>query len=360
MPEQFNVVEYVGYLLQRWRFFAAASAAAIVLSLGITLLFPKQYTATASILIDAPAGNDPRASTAVSPIYLESLRTYEHFAESDTVFLEALRKFNLRAEYPSAAADSLRRRVLKVTKPRDTKILQISATLRDAGKAQALAQYIAERTVSLNQTLSRQSDQDLINEGQRQLDVARAKLHQAEDALQQESIRAPYEALQAEVDNLVELRARLRKELLEARVDSADYAVQGNQHELSSVRARAETLEKQVSDIDRELGPKEKLASQRHARWEDLNAELKGVRTTAQTAEARLNDILSSVGIRSERLRIIDPGIVPQRPSSPSLPLNVAVALFLALIFCWVYLTAAFSFRGQGRHVAARAYSAER
>jgi len=357
MPEQFNVVEYVGYLLQRWRFWAVAGAAAMVLSLGITLLLPKQYTATASILIDAPAGNDPRASTAVSPIYLESLRTYEHFAESDTVFLEALRKFNLRAEYPSAAADSLKRRVLKVTKPRDTKILQVSATLRDAGKAQALAQYIAERTVNLNQTLSRQSDQDLINEGQRQLDVARTRLHQAEDKLQQESIRAPYEALQAEVDNLVELRARLRKDLLEARVDTADYASQGNQRELASVRARAETLEKQVSNIDRELDAKEKLMSQRRAHWDDMNAELRGVRAIAQTAETRLNDILSSVGFRSERLRIIDPGIVPQRPSSPSLPLNVAVSLFLALIFSWIYLTVAFSFRGQGRRAPARAYS---
>jgi len=360
MPEQFNVADYLVHLARRWRFWVIACAVAGLLALTFSLLQPKQYTATASILIDAPPGGDPRAATAVSPIYLESLKTYQHFVESDTLFLEALDKFHLRQDYPGVSPDSLKRRFLKVTKPRDTRILQISITLRDPVKAQALSQYIAEQTVDLNRTLSRQSDQDLVTEVQRQLDVARGNLQHAEDTLKQENARAPYEALQAEVDNLVELRARVDKDLVDARVDVADYTAQGNQRELQSVRARTAALEKQVADIDAEINAKEKVAAERRARLDELGATVRAARTSQQAAESRVNEVNQAAGSRSEHLRIIDAGIVPQRPSSPNIPLNVIAAIFIAAVFAWLYLTIAFALRPQARRVPARAYSAER
>jgi uncharacterized protein involved in exopolysaccharide biosynthesis len=52
--------------------------------------------------------------------------------------------------------------------------------------------------------------------------------------------------------------------------------------------------------------------------------------------------------MRGERLRVIDPGIVPQRPSAPNVPLNVAAALFLALVASMVYLSLRFGFRRRG------------
>ena len=67
--ESFNAEEYLGYLRRRLKFILLVCAGAGVLALGISLLLPKQYTATARIAIDPPAG-DPRASTSVSPIYL--------------------------------------------------------------------------------------------------------------------------------------------------------------------------------------------------------------------------------------------------------------------------------------------------
>jgi uncharacterized protein involved in exopolysaccharide biosynthesis len=38
----------------------------------------------------------------------------------------------------------------------------------------------------------------------------------------------------------------------------------------------------------------------------------------------------------------MDPGIVPQRPSSPNVPLNVAAALLVALAASIIYLSVAF------------------
>ena len=46
-----------------------------------------------------------------------------------------------------------------------------------------------------------------------------------------------------------------------------------------------------------------------------------------------------------ERLRIIDPGIVPERPSSPNIPLNVLIAFVAAAFLSLVYLGLAFQSR---------------
>ncbi len=96
-------------------FLLVVSLSAAVIVLIISLLLPKQYTATASIMIDPPVAEDPRVSVAVNPTYLESLRSYEMVASSDTLFARALEKFHLRDEFGGAALESIKRHVLKVS-----------------------------------------------------------------------------------------------------------------------------------------------------------------------------------------------------------------------------------------------------
>src|SRR5580704_1623347 len=164
MYPSFDAFEYVEYLRRRWRVLAGASIAALLLSLGISLLVPKRYTATASIVIEPPGGNDVRLSTAVSPMYLESLKTYERFAGSDTLFARAVDRFHLLDPGTSQSIEALKRRVLKVNKLKDTKILEIGATLGDPKLAQGVAQYIAEQTVSTNRQESLASDREVVDQ----------------------------------------------------------------------------------------------------------------------------------------------------------------------------------------------------
>jgi uncharacterized protein involved in exopolysaccharide biosynthesis len=51
--------------------------------------------------------------------------------------------------------------------------------------------------------------------------------------------------------------------------------------------------------------------------------------------------------MRGERLRLIDPGIVPQRPSSPNIGLNVIAALLVALTASLVWLSLRYAWRGR-------------
>ncbi len=99
MPDPFEAWQYLAHFRSRWRLVAAVVAAALATSLLVSLVLPKKYTARALLVIEPPAGSDPRAATAISPIYLESLKTYEHFASSDHLFFQAVEKFQLRGDW---------------------------------------------------------------------------------------------------------------------------------------------------------------------------------------------------------------------------------------------------------------------
>ena len=343
MHPAFDAFEYAGFLLKRWRFVAVVCIAAVAAAAAVSLMLPKRYTSTASILIDAPAGNDPRAATAVSPIYLESLKTYERFADSDTLFRRAIKQFGLADVEGTAAADTLKKRVLKVTKPRDTKLLEIQVTLRDPNKAQSVAQFIAEETATTSRSFARQTEDEFIAEARKTLDTSTARLEAVESAINAEATQAQPELLETEIEGAVELRNRVRRQLISADADLAGRTPDPD------LRARRESLQKQSDALNDEIQKKQSLLGRRRASQDRLEAERRNARTAQETARTRLNDSLASAGSRGERLRIVDPGVVPERPSSPHLFLNICGALLLALAAAILYLTLEFALRNR-RH----------
>jgi len=349
MYQTFDAFEYMDYLRRRWRVIAAASGVAVLLSLGISLLLPKHYTATASIVIEPPGGNDVRLSTAVSPVYLESLKTYERFASSDTLFARAAERFHLLGTGQSI--ESLKRQVLKVAKLRDTKILEISATLADPKTAQGLVQYLADETVTASRVESLVSDTDFVGKAQKQTNEAHLRLERTQKESSDSAVNAPIEALQSEVDAAVELQGKVQQQLVSADADVAEYQQQaqtGGQfagEQLQAARARASLLQKRSDDLARDIKEKGKLLATRLARREQLQTETKLAQSAYEALSNRLRDLEVTAGSHAEQLRVIDPGIVPQRPSSPNIALNVAIALFLALAASIAYLSLAFAYR---------------
>jgi uncharacterized protein involved in exopolysaccharide biosynthesis len=70
-------------------------------------------------------------------------------------------------------------------------------------------------------------------------------------------------------------------------------------------------------------------------------------RARYEQARKRLDDLEASSGLRGERLSVLDPGVAPEKPSSPNVPLNVVAGLALGAIFSLLYLTAEYSLRQQ-------------
>ena len=96
------------------------------------------------------------------------------------------------------------------------------------------------------------------------------------------------------------------------------------------------------------------------AHRDKLEADRKAAQAGLAAIETRLREARGDSGYRGERLRIIDPGIVPERPSSPNLPLNVLAALLLGLMLPMLYLTLAMNYqehKASGRRTAFHALS---
>ncbi len=347
MADSFDAHQYAAHLHRHWRFAAVVCAIAIAIAGGISLLLPKKYTATARIVIEPPAGTDLRVAMAVSPIYLESLKTYEHFASSDGLLLRALEKFGLRTQGDNRPIESWRQ-ALHVEIPKNTKILEISATLRDPAKALALARYVAEQTIELNRTANLQADEDLIREAERAVAESRARLDRANAEWNRLAATAPTAGLDEEIKSANALRSELQQNLNAAEmVIVEDSARQGDSNgqnqvigeEVRLARARAETLRKSIATADREIARKQGLLAERSARADTMAAERKDAEAAFSAAQTRLREVRSVAGNRGEQLNIIDPGITPERPSSPNAPLNVIAALLLGMIVSIGYLT---------------------
>ena len=341
--EPVNTYRYLSFLGSRWRFIAVSCAIAVTLTLLVSLTRAKQYTATCRILIQPPAGADIRGALGVSPIYLESLKTYEHFALSDSLFLRALERFDLRRRFPGRPVESLKSAILKAGMVRDTKVLEIKVTLPEPRTAQALALYLGEETVNLSRSVDQEADRDLAQTIEKQESDARARLDRSEAAWTRTVTQQPVEGLQQEIQNGGDLKSSLQRQLLRAEADVSD----PQSGDASSSRARADTLRKQLAQVTRDLSAQEELLAARLAERDRLDAERTASQESYNTVETRLNQVRSDGGYRSERLEIIDPGIVPERPSAPNIPLQVLAALLLSLVIPVIYLTLELSYRTQ-------------
>jgi tyrosine-protein kinase Etk/Wzc len=349
MYESFDAFEYVEYLRRRWRVIAAACIAAALISFAVSLLITKRYTATASLVIEPPGGSDARGATAVSAVYLESLKTYERFAASDTLFARAAQQFHLQDSGASQALESLKRRVLKVSKLRDTKILEISVSLPDPRQAQSVAQYLAEETVKINRGESLESDRTFVEEASQQLVEIQARLERAQKGWTELAASSPVAALSADIDSSVELQGNLRQQLVDAQANVAEYQQQAGgqfaREQLQAAQARSALIEKRLQELNRDIQQKSATLAARNAKRDLLQTELKVAQAQYEAGSSRVRELRATAGTRAEQLRVIDPGIVPQRPSSPNIPLNVGAAVLLALVSSIVYLSVAFVYR---------------
>ena len=372
MEEQFDGVQFAQYVRRRWAVVVIACIVATAVAGAVCLVLPQRYTATASLLIEPPAGNDPRGATAVSPVYLESLKTYERFASSDTVFATALQELGLRPKFGSAGIESIKRSVLKVSRPTSTKIVEISATLDDPEGAQKLAQHIAEQSVLLNRKLNDQSTEDVLRDVRKTVELAAAHLKKAEQT-KNEAIRTEaIDALATEVATANQTRLGIEQDLGKTRAELADmeaemktfHAGDGleeqakwTSRQIEALRARVVSLQAQALPLAKTSTDSSAILEARRLHRELLDTELHSARGDYELAKTRLSDAQNSAAYRGERLEIMDPGIVPQRPSSPNTPLNVMLAFLTSLIASVAYLAVRFGYSRARRYPTVPEYS---
>jgi len=354
MADYFDPIDYLAFLRRNAKFAAIAIGTAVLLTGAISFLLPKQYTATATLVIEPPAGTDARGATAVSAIYLESLKAYEQFAASDSLFERARQKFHLEEGSGSAATETLRKRVLRVVKLPDTKVLQIKATLPDAKQSQALVQFLAEETVALNRSVESQSEHEALTEVRKQVQEAGAKLAQTRGEYNTAVAEGTESVLGDEVRNLSDFKGRLNEQLANAATSLAELSARADtqakgfavgdgrenlQQDIAAARARAAALTTQMTSVSRDLAQKASALAAVRARADQGADQLRAANTAFEAMSRRANELAGSSGLRTEQLRIIDPGIVPQQPSFPNVPLFTAMALLFSALLSLAWLS---------------------
>ena len=179
MPETFEAYQYLNHLFGRWRVVATACSVTVTLALGASLLMTKKYTSTAQILIEPPWSLG--ALSPVSPAYINTIRTYEHVASSDSLFKKAVEELGVR-KLDSRPLSRLKKAILDVEIPPGTKILNIEVTLPDPVLARKLASYIAQATVRLSLDANLESDERLTARLEKLRDAARERVRSGERA----------------------------------------------------------------------------------------------------------------------------------------------------------------------------------
>jgi capsular polysaccharide biosynthesis protein len=375
VSDSFEPFELVEYARQRWRAPVVVIGCALAAALVLSLILPKEYTATASMIIEPPAGSDARISTAVSPVYLESLKTYEQFASSDSLFARACDKFHLLSGPDAPSIESFKRKVLRVTKPKETKVLQITATLSDPKQAQRLVQYLAEETANLNQSVARGSENEMLDRARKQATQATTELQQARAGLAAAAASGAESLLQAQVTELSKLESDIRSQLVDANSLIAEYTARESalanttpspaelsmvRQEVAAQRAKAASLAASRDAVARDLGAKSAALVQTKVRQDQADEQFRIAQNSYDAAAKRLLEVDAAAGTRAEQLRIIDSGIVPQRPSFPNLPLNCAAAVLIGLVTSAGYLVMRFGLERQRARFARASFRVAR
>src|SRR5581483_10811945 len=115
--------------------------------------------------------------------------------------------------------------------------------------AQALAQFLAEETVSLTRSTNLENDNDLLADAENRVASTRKELDQQQAAWRDFSVREPYETLRSELEALTESHDRLQRSLLESRAELAETSARPGDAELVPLRARVANLEAQDAAV---------------------------------------------------------------------------------------------------------------
>ena len=142
--------------------------------------------------------------------------------------------------------------------------------------------------------------------------------------------------MREEVDRLT-LSADLTMAERSGMVEPAD------KEKLRSARSRAERLRRETDDLDKQIAARQRTLAGRIVQAERLDAEFEAAWAAHDQLEKRLRELQATIGYRGERLNLVDPGVPPERPSFPNIPLNLMVAAALGLIVSLFYLTVEYS-----------------
>lgn len=351
--DEISLLDLLIVLAQRKRLILGFTLLFAVLAAGISLLLPPQYTATISIM--PPQQNSSMSSALMSQLGgMAALAggslgiknpndMYVAMFKSQTVENAMVQKFGLMQEYhakfPSAAAKAFEGHA-KIDGSGKDGLIHISVTDRDPRRSADLANgYVDQyRALSEHLAISEAAQRRLFFE--KQLEEAKNKLGDAEDALKNTQQSTGIIEATSQARALVESAASLR-----AKVAAQEVTVQGMrtyatgqntqlaeaQKQLDSLRGQLAQLSSSSDSGDSLIPTKGKISDAGLDYMRKLR-DVKYNETIFEILAKQFEIAKLDEAKEGSLIQVVDPATVPDRKSAPKRTLIVIVATFVGLL----------------------------
>ncbi len=265
--DEISLVDLLIVLAERKRIILRVTAAFAILAIIISLVLPKRYTATATILppqqnsslgaaLSSQLGNlGGMAALAGGSLGLKNPNDmYVGMLKSRSVEDAMVQRFNLmqeyRAKYPSDARKSFENRTIVDGSGKDT-LIHISIEDRDPNRAAELANgYVDQfRQLSEHLAITEASQRRLFFE--KQLEQAKDNLSNAEEALKKTEQQTGLIQLDSQARALIESVAALRAQIAakEVQIQSMRTFATSENSELVQAQQELEGLRTQLTKL---------------------------------------------------------------------------------------------------------------
>ena len=289
-----------------------------------------------------------------------------------------------------------RRRILQVELPKNTRLLQVSVEFPEPQLAADIANYFASNAVAFNEEMNTRDAQRTRESLKQQLDQALQAMEKSRQTLLEFSKTSGLEELRESVWNLLEEKSQAESQLAQLNTDLSRVSARrrglgeelqkqapkielkrsiaenpivkeslsaGNPEksavpptalvkeesvnpvyqqvqsllvetdvELLGLKAAAQAVERAAEDRRRKLAVLLREKALKESTQDRLTQEQKLASDSYETLSKQYQGAWMNVSARSTDLKVIAPAVVPERPVSPRLSLNVVIASALGLV----------------------------
>lgn len=327
--ETIEVRSYLRYLGRAWRTLLAVPAVAVAVALLVSLALPRTYDATVTLLVQ-PGTSDPRFPPALNQVYLEYLRSFEQVVQGSDLLARVIRELHL-----DITVDRFRNQVLDVQMLRYSRLLTIRVRWNEPQRAHQIALSLAREAVRTTEALRDADAERSVRQAQEEVQRAQTRLEEASTKLLDLRIKTREEELSRAAQVEMDAKSEYEKQLASLQILIPELEARGASHAAESAKQAA--LRKGLAELESSLARHQADLLRAQAGAAILERTYASAQETLKQATARSGEARAAAAARNEQLLIADPGIVPQRPSSPHYLFNALAALTLGLFAALVY-----------------------
>lgn len=367
--DEVNLLDYWRVLWRRRRLIGGLCVSAVLAALVVSLLLPKIYESTATLLpaLDSKDGSGLGAllsaaggaagaaqslgmslpGTPATPTDL-----FVAMLKSRIMADEVIKRFNLVDLYKAKTMDDARKALkadTKITVSKE-KVITITVEAKDPQLAADIANFYVSNLDRLNRTLnvSKASQNRAFIE--RRLAETQVNLVKAEEALKEFQTQNKAVAVEAQSKAMIEAAAMIQAQITaqEVQLQVMSGYLSADNPELSRIRSSIDELRKHLYMLESGKGGKGMLPGDRlhpamvtvpslALEYGRLMRELKVQETLYTLLASQYEQAKLAEARDTPTVQVLDPAVPAEKKSKPSIRLNMMVAGVLAL-FIGVFL----------------------